>query len=162
MNLYLVRHAEAVALGGIIRRDFDRPLSTVGEADAEIVGKSLVRLDPNINVVVTSPLVRAVQTGGIIGRAISRNPIFHVSEHLAPGFRQKSLLDELVALSGDGSIAAVGHQPDMSMFVSYLLSGTSHVAFQPGSVAGLKVKASRAESHLLWLLSPEIIRGIGL
>ncbi|MBP1647501.1 MAG: hypothetical protein H6Q30_946, partial [Bacteroidetes bacterium] len=38
MNLYLARHSEAVATGGSVVRDADRPLSVRGEEDAALMG----------------------------------------------------------------------------------------------------------------------------
>lgn len=164
MNLYLVRHAEAVPVGGRILRDADRTLSPVGEAHAEQMGKVLAKIDPGIHIVATSPLVRAIHTGEIIGHEVSDRPIFHVTEHLAPGFREKTLLETLYALSGGGSIVAVGHQPDMSAFVSYLIADATSaaVAFPPGAVACLRIKqvSTHPEAQLLWHLTPDVVKSL--
>ena len=124
MNLYLARHGEAVATGGSVVRDADRPLSARGEEDAALMGRFLARICPALGMVLTSPLLRAVRTGEIMGNEISSHPVFSVSNQLAPGFRPKSLYEELVRLSGDGDILAVGHQPDLSGFIAYLISGS--------------------------------------
>jgi phosphohistidine phosphatase SixA len=56
----------------------------------------------------------------------------------------------------------VGHQPDLGIFVSYLISGSAHVSLslKPCSVAGvrLEVPASRRDAHLALLLTPAIVR----
>lgn len=162
MDLYLVRHAEAVSLGGHVTRDADRPLTSRGEADAALMGGLLARIAPNIEIVISSPLVRAVRTGEIIGGTIGDHPIFHITEHLAPGFRQRSLWEEMLALSGGANLVAVGHQPDLGMFISYLIADSSgaSVALSPCSVAHIKVESmgSRREAYLRWLLTPEIAR----
>ena len=56
MNLYIVRHAEAVPLGRGISRDADRPLSAHGERDAAVVGRVLALADPAVR---TIPAVRS-------------------------------------------------------------------------------------------------------
>lgn len=164
MNLYLARHAEAVPVGGRILRDADRILSAAGEDDALRMGRALAKIDPSINIVTTSPLLRAIHTGEIIGHEVSSHPIFHVTEHLAPGFREKTLLETLHALSGGGSVVAVGHQPDMSAFVSYLIADATSaaVAFPPGAVACVRIKqiATHPEAHLLWLLTPDVVKSL--
>ena len=66
MNLYIARHAEALALGGTIVRDADRRLSPRGEDDAALMGRALARLDPDVDIIVTSPLVRSIETGEIV------------------------------------------------------------------------------------------------
>jgi phosphohistidine phosphatase len=171
MNLYVVRHAEAVQVGqnkpsagGAITRDADRPLSLRGEQDAALMGKALARLDPFIDVVVTSPLLRAVQTGEIIGREISNHATFQTSASLSPGFRPDVLLEELLAIVGGASIISVGHQPDLSMFISYLIADSSRaaVAMEPCAIAHLKLtpRAGRVEAQLRWLLTPDTVRSV--
>jgi phosphohistidine phosphatase len=166
MNLYLVRHGEAVATGGSIVRDADRPLSVRGEEDAILMGRILAQLCPALEMVVTSPLVRAVRTGEIMGNEISSHPVFSVSNHLAPGFRYKNLIDELMMLCGNGDVLAVGHQPDLSGFISYLISGPAPalVAMAPGAVARLTVQSgkTRPEATLEWLLTPQVARTLAL
>ena len=160
MNLYLMRHAEAVPVGGEVARDADRPLSARGEHDAALVGKALVRIDPSVDVVVTSPLLRAVQTGDIVRTGIGEHAILQKSTNLSPGFSVERLMEELTVLSRGGNVVAVGHQPDLSMCISYLIavSGAATVAMEPGAVACVKLspRGRRSESQLRWLLTPEI------
>jgi phosphohistidine phosphatase SixA len=166
MNLYLVRHGEAIATGGAVVRDADRPLSLRGEEEAVLMGRTLARIGPGLEKVITSPILRAVRTGEIMGNEISSHPVFTVSNHLAPGFRYKNLYDELVAYCGDGDALAVGHQPDLSGFIAYLITGSSSspasVAMVPGAVALLTVRAgkSRPDAVLEWLLTPQVAKSL--
>ena len=164
MNLYLIRHAEAMPVGGMVTRDADRRLSPRGEDDAALMGRALFLLDPDVKIIVTSPLVRAIETGEIIGKEIGDHPVMHVSEHLAPGFNDKSLFQELQLLGAGSSIIAVGHQPDMSDFVSFLIAGSlsASVAMAAGSVAKLVVDGPDPQGHLAWLLTPEAVRSLSL
>jgi phosphohistidine phosphatase len=164
MNLFLARHGEAVATGGVVLRDADRPLSVRGEEDAALMGRVLARICPNLQMVVTSPLLRAVRTGEIMGNEIGSHPVFSVTNHLAPGFRHKSLLDELMLLASDGDILAVGHQPDLSAFIAFLVSGAADasVGMPPGAVARLTVRPGRARhsATLEWLLTPQLAKSV--
>ncbi|MBM2846685.1 MAG: phosphohistidine phosphatase SixA [Bacteroidetes bacterium] len=164
MHIYLVRHTEAVPVGGTITRDADRTLSVRGEADAVLMGQALAKVEPDLDIVVTSPLVRAVQTGEIIGGQISQHPILHVSEHLAPGFNHRSLMQELVSLSGGGRIIAVGHQPDLTNFISYFIAGSSYasIAMETGAIASiaLRPEGGRSEAYLRWILTPDIVKSL--
>ncbi len=162
MNLYLIRHAEALPVGGAVTRDADRHLSPRGEEDAMLMGRALSLLDPGVDIIVTSPLVRAVETGEIIGKEITGHPIMHVSEHLAPGFNDKALFRELLSLGAGSNIVAVGHQPDLSDFVSFLIASgqAASIAMTAGSIAKLVVEGSEPEGHLAWLLTPEAVRGL--
>lgn len=166
MNLYLIRHAEAMPVGGNIPTDYDRPLSPRGIDDAALMGRALVRLDPNIDIVITSPLPRAVQTGEIIGSEVSDHAIFHSSQHLAPGFRQKSLLEEIVALSAGANAIAIGHQPDIGMFAGFLCADAPgfRIAVPPGAVIGLSLtmRGVSVDAHFRWLLHPDMVKSLQL
>lgn len=164
MKLYLMRHADALPVGGTISRDADRMLSVHGEEAAALMGRALMRVDPNIDIIITSPLVRAVQTGEIVGREAGTPPVFHTTEHLAPGYRPKALVEELIALSGGGNIVAIGHQPDLGLFASYLIADSpdAAISFETGAIAAIKVNAALkpVRGNLRWLLTPGIVNSI--
>lgn len=164
MILYLTRHAEAVKVGGVITRDADRPLTDHGRDDARIMGVALARLDPNISTIITSPLVRAVQTGEIISQSLAGHPAVQTSHAIVPGFRPKRLLEELVALGAAKSLVAVGHQPDLTGLIAYLVADESPaaVAMAPCAVAKLSIPDGdpTGGAQLLWLLTPEAIRAV--
>jgi phosphohistidine phosphatase len=166
MNLYLIRHAEAVALGGAIIRDADRPLTERGIEDSRYVGKALGRLDPGITIVLTSPLRRARQTAENIAAALKGHVVPRATERLAPGFRAKALLEELRTVGDAPAVVMIGHQPDLSMAIGHLIDGQSHVsiAMPPGSVARIRMSGASqsAEAHLQWLLTPELLRSVVL
>ena len=165
MNLYLMRHAEAIPVGTnsrgeIIARDADRPLSPVGETGAALIGKALKRIDSTVGLILTSPLVRAVQTGDIVKHTLDGRGAMRTTTNLSPGFTSEKLVDEILSVNDGKNIVAIGHQPDMSMCISYLIagSGSATVAMEPGAVACIKVtpRGRRAESQLLWLLTPAV------
>ena len=79
MRLYLVRHAEA-APG---EPDELRQLTPEGREQARALGKRLFSEDAVPAVILTSPLLRARETGGEIARAFDIESI--PDERLAPG-----------------------------------------------------------------------------
>jgi phosphohistidine phosphatase len=164
MKLYLVRHGEAEKVGGRISRDADRRLTATGEETSLWVGRALGRIDPAIGTILTSPLVRAVQTGTLIKRELGDKPAQRDSEMLTPGFRPKDLLKELFALPSVESIVAVGHEPDISRCLGYLIADGSHVSVTmgTGAVAGVELRGaiSEYEAALLWFLTPPVVRAL--
>ena len=164
MRVYLVRHGEAEKIGGAISRDGDRRLTAVGEETSLLMGRALARIDPAIGIILTSPLVRAVQTGTLLRRELGERPVQRVSEYLAPGFRSKDLLAELFALPSAGSVVAVGHEPDVSRFLGYLIADASRVsvAMTNVAVAGVELGGVPAdyETALLWFLTPQAVRAL--
>jgi phosphohistidine phosphatase len=162
MILYLIRHAEATKVGGAITRDTDRPLTDRGREDARVMGSALSKLDPTIAAIVTSPLVRAVQTGEIICQLLPGRPAVQPSNAIVPGFRPKRLLEELLATGAGRSIIAVGHQPDLTAFVAYLTADGEEAALALPPCAVLKISIPdgdpSAGAQLLWLLNPDTVR----
>jgi phosphohistidine phosphatase len=68
MKLYVVRHgpAEDAATSGA---DSDRALTAAGRERVRAVARALIEIDEVPRLVVSSPLVRAVQTGEIVALA---------------------------------------------------------------------------------------------
>lgn len=161
MNLYVVRHGEAATIGGKVKRDVDRPLTEKGESDARILGEALSRLDPQVGLILCSPFHRARQTADAIAACFSLWPKVLETEHLAPGFRPKPLLEQLTAVAAEGSAVVIGHQPDLTTFIAYVIEaeGVTSIAMPPASVAKVTFAAGpTSEASLQWLLNPEILR----
>ena len=71
MEIYLLRHGDAVdRLTGGYARDEDRPLTEAGREEAQVAGEALAGLGETIDLVLTSPLVRAEQTAGIAAKVV--------------------------------------------------------------------------------------------
>ncbi len=127
MRLYLVRHAEA-APGD---PDDLRRLTPAGRETARRVGERLAERRPDA--VLTSPLLRARETGELIARACGLES--EPDERLAPGTNAAELT-AAVEHRGD-TVVAVGHQPDCSEIV-LALTGRD-VSFAPGAVQELEL-----------------------
>lgn len=124
MLLYLVRHAEA-APGN---PDELRPLTEAGKRAARELGSRIAAAGA-LDAVVTSPLLRACETGAEIARATGvETPA--VAVELAPGATAEALVS---AVAGRGErVAAVGHMPDLTVIVRALTG--AEIAFAPGDV----------------------------
>jgi phosphohistidine phosphatase len=128
MQLYLVRHAEA-APG---KPDEMRPLTAVGREQARALGARLRLLDEPPELVLTSPLERARETGRLIAEELGAE--VRVADELAPGATAERVRRAARA-AGAKAIVAVGHQPDCSRIAAEL-TGEPEPAFAPaGSVA---------------------------
>jgi phosphohistidine phosphatase len=127
MQLYLVRHAEAA--GG--EPDELRALTPAGREQARSLGASLREAGVRPDAILTSPLLRARETGTLIGREVGVEAA--ADERLAPGATAEAVT---TAVAGRGDvIVVVGHQPDCSRIAS-ALSGGPEPDFPPaGSFA---------------------------
>ena len=127
MRIYLVRHAEA-APGS---PDALRPLTPQGRETARRLGERL-RDEAAVDAVLTSPLLRAFQTGQAIAKAVGVPA--ETTDLLAPGATGSDLL---AATRGRGRVVvAVAHQPDCGK-IAAALSDAPEPAFPPGGVVRL-------------------------
>jgi len=125
MRLYLVRHAEA-APGD---PDELRPLTAQGRDQARELGKRMRDDLTPPEAILTSPLLRARETGGELSRALEVEA--EPDERLAPGATAD---DVRAALAGRGDpVVVVGHQPDCGQ-IAAALSGGPEPRFPAGSL----------------------------
>ncbi len=164
MILYVMRHADALRVGGPIQRDADRPLSPKGEEDAALIARVVSRLDPTIDLILTSPLLRAVQTGDRFRAALGDRVSRRATENLSPGFRSRALLEELSAGGTHTAVVCIGHEPDLSRFIASLIteSGRAVLAMPPSAVARIRFTSGdlSGEATLQELLTPDTVRAL--
>jgi phosphohistidine phosphatase len=130
MRLYLDRHAKA-APG---EPDELRQLTPEGREQARALGKRLRDEGIQPDAILTSPLLRARETGVELGRSLGVEPM--PDERLAPG----ASLDALrAAVAGRGEhVVAVGHQPDCGEIAAELTGGPEP-PFPAGGLAILEL-----------------------
>ena len=162
MRLLVVRHAEAVPQGTPGLADADRPLTEPGTRRFRAVVPVYARLQPELDVLLTSPLLRARQTAALLARA------WRALEPVAePALASGSVTAILAALEyqpRDAGIALVGHEPTVSALVAELvgLSSSEAVAFGVGSAALLDVASlSRRSARLVWYLTAALAANLG-
>ena len=124
MELYLIRHADALALGERgITDDAERPLSEQGENQVRTLAQGLLHKGITLDGIVTSPLVRAKQTADLLVRNWSTTPMeVEVSDTLAPDAKPGKLARYLRKLGGQ-SLAVIGHLPHLPQFAAWLIGG---------------------------------------
>lgn len=120
MRITLIRHGEA---GEDASRDEERSLTKAGRAEVRRVGEGLERAGVHFGAVVTSPLVRAVQTAEISAAAVGYRGRVVVSDKLIPDAFPAGVMSLLATLGNAGtkSIALVAHEPVLSRVAAMLL-----------------------------------------
>ncbi len=154
MLLYLVRHAKAV------ERAFDIPennrfLTPDGRERFRDATQKLRKKGMEPEIIVTSPLVRAVQTAEILAEGLSFRGQLPVDETLAPGFDLEGLSRLLSRHPGVKSMACVGHEPDLSELGNRLLQSPGTISLRKGAVLALEwpPEAPTEKATFLWLQS---------
>ena len=119
MDVYLVRHAEAVDETRALR-DPMRYLTSHGRAQAQALGERLRWHDCEPTHVWASPLVRAVQTAELVTAALGGVTPVEIAPELAPDAPARALI---AALPAEGSVLLVGHEPSLSAIGALLVGG---------------------------------------
>lgn len=157
MKCYFVRHGSAVDAGEWSGTDFDRPLAPDGRERMTRAAKTFAALRPEIDVIVTSPLLRAKQTAKILAKRLALDDRLVEDARLGGGFGMTALGEILAEHASADGIVLVGHEPAMSRTVGELV-GSADVEFKPGSVACVQLPdPASLRGTLLWLVPAKIL-----
>jgi phosphohistidine phosphatase len=159
MDLYLIRHAEALEIGERgITDDAERPLSEHGELQAQLLGKTLQKHGIALDHLYASPLVRAHQTAELILRALDRSGLtVETCDALIPGTRPRKLTRFLLKEEGE-KVGIVGHMPHLGTFLGWLLGDKKiNLDFEKAGVAYVTCGdiPGKGLATLQWLVGPD-------
>ncbi len=155
MRIYFIRHGEAEdkQRGA---NDKDRALTSFGAATILNTSKDLKGQIGSIDLIISSPLLRAIQTADILGNLFNCRDKTVCSESLLIEAPPSVLLDEIKKHKDKKNIFLVGHQPNLGVFVSFL-TGTKEedMSIKKGS-CGLVVldKFKAGAGSLKWIKEP--------
>lgn len=139
MNVYLIRHGIAGDRAKY-SLDAERPLTELGRKKTKKVAKHLFDLAIRFDIILTSPLARAVQTAEIlqdIGLCKKRE----IFASLAPD-GDINIWVNWYALNQDyHSVALVGHQPDLGNWAEILTWGKTRekLIVKKAGIVGVKI-----------------------
>jgi phosphohistidine phosphatase len=163
MDLLVIRHAiagdrEEWARTG--RPDNERPITDEGRTAMQENARALRALVPKLEVLATSPYVRAVETAEVVREAFGEIEVVHATS-LAHGGAPEAVSAWLAGRS-EARIGIVGHEPDLGQLASWFLSGTVNggLSLKKGGACLLRFHSRPAQgaAELKWLLPPKILR----
>jgi phosphohistidine phosphatase len=163
VELYIVRHAIAAERGPEWPDDTKRPLTERGIERFKEVVDGLVWLGVEIDVVITSPLVRAKQTAQLLSAGFPAKPPIKTVDALAPGHVPAEVMEQ-VAREGSGRshVAIVGHEPDLGELTGWLLGTRRAVPIKKGGACRLDLDTlTSRHGTLAWHLQPKVLRKLG-
>jgi len=165
MKLLLIRHAIAEESEDFARTGKDdrlRPLTDEGRKKMKQAAKGLKEIVPEIDLLATSPLTRAAQTGAIVDSVYGGLSEVEIEE-LSPEATPNEFLLWLRKQKAD-TLAVVGHEPSLSLILSWLLTGTERriFSFRKGGAALLELpgEVGAGTATLLWALTPAQLRDL--
>jgi phosphohistidine phosphatase len=163
MKLLLVRHAIALDRDTPGVADSLRPLTEEGVSRFKKTAKALSEI-VTVEVVLTSPFLRAKQTAEILARHFSGAPV-QESEALSDGSRVR-FEQSLRRIPPTALVAAVGHEPYLSEWTAEWLgaSRSETFAFKKGGAALIDFDDDVAEGagRLAFFVPPKVLRDLSV
>jgi len=163
MRLYLMRHGIAID-----REDPDCPpdperfLTPKGIQRTRAAGRGLRALRVKPVAMLTSPYVRAVQTGEIVCEALGLDgKQLRTTDALRPEAKPSRLVEELGRLGGE--VICFGHAPHVDEFIAHATKATGpFTVLRKSGVACLDIDSlSPLRATLFWLLTAKVLRRLG-
>lgn len=157
MKVILLRHATA-QLRCEELDDFDRELTRHGMEKLKLAAQGLKNLEPETDLIFSSPYIRAQQTAKQVAKAYGILRPHGTLSCLEPDADPSQTIDELEKISNRYEhIIMCGHQPHLGNLACLLINAT------PGSVEMKKagaVKIDLATRTLVWALPPKVLRAL--
>jgi phosphohistidine phosphatase len=167
MNILIVRHAIAedrMIFAASGKSDEFRPLTDRGRERMRLGASGLKSLAPEIHHLVSSPLVRAMQTADILAEVYPEAER-HTAEVLSPGDEPEQVVEQISQYPQEETIALVGHEPDLSELIAWLTCGSrfGYLRFKKGAACLLESvgRPGAASAELVWALTPKQLRRLG-
>jgi phosphohistidine phosphatase len=163
MRLYLMRHGIAID-----REDPDCPadaeryLTPKGIQRTRVAARGLRALRVKPVALLTSPYVRAVQTGEIVCEVLGLDSKqLRTTDALKPEAKPARLAEELTRLGGE--VICFGHAPHMDEFIAHALKATApFTALKKSGVACLDIDSlAPLRATLFCVLTSRILRRLG-
>ena len=158
MEVYLLRHgiAENRRPG---RADSERKLTDEGKAKLRLVLARAQGAVGQPSLILTSPLVRAVETAEVAAEALGYAGAIAKTNALLPSYCPQEVWREIRSHSGARAILLAGHEPLLSQTASYLLGASRlMVDFKKGALMRVDIDevAGAPRGVLQWMLTPRL------
>jgi phosphohistidine phosphatase len=157
LELYLLRHADAGDSSLWTGDDAERPVSKKGRRQAKTLARTLKVLGLRLDAVISSPLLRAVQTAKPVAKATGVD--MAIDERLGYGFGRRELTSLVRGLGAEVErVVLVGHDPGFSDVVAFLVG--AEISMSKGALARIDLAAREVRAgsgDLRWLLPPDAV-----
>ena len=160
MILYLMRHANA----GMPREnpllDAKRSLVKEGKEQCMLMARVLSALKVQVDVIVSSPLKRALQTAQFVGTELGYDAKVEISPALALDASYAAFQKLLAKYADREGVLVVGHNPNLFQFLGRLVTGNGGAAIRMRKASIARIDLDRHPPLLQWLIDPRSARAI--
>jgi phosphohistidine phosphatase len=157
MDLYIIRHGAAAELDKEITEEGYRYLTVHGRNHCKIVAQRLKDLQVKFDAILSSPLVRAVQTAEVFACVLKYEGEIKTAIELIGGNSYSRFLQLIKRNKHNNNLAVFAHAPDVNTFSHNLINGPKdiHLNFKNASVCKINFDAQTDTGTLIWSLNSE-------
>ena len=164
LQLYFLRHAVAVERGEGDFAEEERPLTVKGRQKMIDAIRGIRRLDLKIDALLSSPLIRALQTAELVRNHLPYDGALEIEEELKPEGSLKGFLENVKRRQAT-RVLLVGHEPSLSSWIQSLLGcgPRANLQLKKGGLCrlDLELASESSSSELIYLLQPRQLRAMG-
>ncbi len=161
MKLIISRHgdAESISSSG---RDRDRKLSSQGKDEIKKMAKFISETSLIPTAIFHSPFTRTTETAELYGKVLKFKKEIIATDNLLPESMYVDIFSEFNRFQNSDTILIVGHNPNVSYFVSKLLSDydlSRSVPFLTGTTVAINIPIETlTRGQILWFISPDFLK----
>jgi phosphohistidine phosphatase len=160
MILYLMRHANAGTIRENPTLDAKRGLVKEGKEQCMLMARVLNALKAPIDVIISSPLKRALQTAQLVGTELGYEARVEISPALGLNGNYADFQKLLAKYTDREGILVVGHNPNMFQFLGRLITGNGGAAIRMRKASIARVDMNQHPPRLQMLMDPRSARAI--
>src|SRR5580658_989891 len=124
MFVYFLRHASAGQSLVSPKKDEKRGLDKDGIEQCGYIGRALVALGVQVEIIVSSPLKRASQTAALVGNEMGHEGKLVMENALRPEANFSEFQKMLEKYARQDSILLVGHNPNLRDFLGHVIGNS--------------------------------------
>ena len=158
MKIYLMRHCTAEPGHPM---DSSRKLTSVGRKEAAQMAAFLVADIGRVDIVISSPFARAIETAEIMADALGS--YVATTTLLEPDAKPPDAWAEIERIGQQSQyVLIVGHDPSINLLLAWLINGGS-IRFEWGAIAHVAQKTMHRGTHdhvvarLHWFVDPKLM-----
>jgi phosphohistidine phosphatase len=160
MILYILRHASAGVRRASPALDVKRPLDKEGKEQCILVGRYMNAMKVQFDLIVSSPLKRALQTASLVGTEVAYDSKIQISDALAPGGTVAGFQALVNSLSAHENVLVVGHNPNLPQFLGSLICAPRPASIRMRKGAMARVDCTARPGQLLSLVDTRMLRQV--
>ncbi|HEY2471300.1 MAG TPA: phosphohistidine phosphatase SixA [Terracidiphilus sp.] len=160
MNLYLMRHANAGVPRESAKLDAKRGLIAEGKEQCMVMGRILGALKVQPDVIIASPLKRALQTAQFVGNELGYEGKVEVSEALGMNATYADFQKLIDKYSDRQDVLVVGHNPNLFQFLGRIITGNGGAGVRMRKASVARIDMDKRPPLLQWLIDPRMARWI--